>query len=94
MKRAQGLPITTIILIVLGLVVLILLVLLVRTQLQKGAGKYGEITSGAEQQAKEENKCGAIFAYPPTKCVPEGECKGVPRNELTGCKDNQDCCEG
>jgi hypothetical protein len=95
MKRAQGLPINTIILAVLGLVVLIILILLVRTQLQKGSGKYSELTSTAEQQAKEKNVCGAMFAYPPTSCVKSGECKGVPRNDLTGCDTSKGevCCE-
>jgi len=93
MKRAQGLPINAIILAVLGLVVLIILILLVRTQLQKGAGKYGELTSEAEKQAKEKDVCGAIFAYPPTSCVKANECKGVVRNDLTGCKAGEVCCE-
>ncbi len=93
MKKAQGLPVNTIILAVLGLVVLIILILLVKTQLQKGSGKYSNITSSAEIEAKSENVCESMFAYPPRKCAAQSDCKGVVRNDMT-CGSGKVCCEG
>ncbi len=93
MKRGQGLPINTIILAILGLVVLIILILLVRTQLQKGSSKYSNITSTAEQQAKDQSYCENMFAYPPRSCTAQSDCKGSIVSGYIGCPSGKVCCE-
>jgi len=96
MKRAQGLPINTIILAVLGLAVLVILLFLVSGKLSEGSKKYGNITQSAEEQAKSQDVCESVFAYPQRKCLSSSECtqrNGFDRPGYKGCSGSTVCCE-
>ncbi len=48
MKKSQGLPINTIILIILGAIVLVVLIWVYQTQIKKGTARYTEIGKEAQ----------------------------------------------
>ncbi len=58
MKKGQGLPVNTMILIILGLVVLVIIIILVQQQVKKGSTKYTNLSDEAEIRS---DKCGNLF---------------------------------
>jgi len=98
MKRAQGLPINTIVIAALGLLVLVILAFVIRNQIAQGTKKYTEIGKEAEIKA---DKCASIIL---NRACNENACdekKGQrqvysPAGEWADCKaaNKQYCCEG
>jgi hypothetical protein len=88
-KRGQGLPVSTIILIVLGLVVLVILILVVRQQVTRGASRYEEIGKEVEIRA---DKCYNIIEQRScAKSCPEGY--RPVSGTWSDCKSGEVCCQ-
>lgn len=97
MKKAQGLPLNTIVLAVLALIVLVLLIWLVKTQVQKGSQKYLNISGEAEREAKAKDVCETLFALRSRVCADACDPKDFVQlpGEWSDCKAKKKtaCCE-
>ncbi len=96
MKKGQGLPVNTMILIILGLVVLVIIIILVQQQVKKGSTKYTNLSDEAEIRS---DKCGNLFMGRAcsNSCDPAKGQKQVyrPTGDWEDCKEQKKaaCCE-